>query len=125
LVIDGGPLQAPDTGDRMLTMINRIVLLILASTFACTAIAQQPLAPQNDDSTLTQLFKVDQAARQSKNVDWTKLRAEDEERRRQIRHMLDVGEVRTATDYFHAALVFSTVKHPRTTFSRIFSQSTH
>jgi len=86
--------------------MNRIVPLLIASTWACTAIAQQASPSSTENSALTQLFKVDQAARQGRDVDWTKLRAEDEERRKQVRHMLDAGEVRTAADYFHAALVF-------------------
>jgi hypothetical protein len=86
--------------------MNKTVLLLIASMWACTATAQQAPPSPSENSALTQLFKVEQAARQGKDVDWTKLRVEDEERRKEVRHMLDAGEVRTAADYFHAALVF-------------------
>lgn len=106
--------------------MKRIASFLIASTLACTALAQQPTSaslpspplvqqsspiptasPQQvDNSALTELFKTDQAARQGKSVDWAKVRPADEERRKQVRQMLDSGEVRTAADYFHAALVF-------------------
>jgi hypothetical protein len=62
--------------------------------------------PKADNNKLTELFQVDQAARQGKNIDWTKLRGEDEVRRQEVHRMLDECEVRTAADYFHAALIY-------------------
>lgn len=86
----------------------KISTLFLAGMLASAATGQTV----TDNVQLTQLFRVDQAARQGKNIDWPKLSAEDEVRRQEVHRMLDAGEVRTASDYFHAALVFQHGKEP-------------
>lgn len=65
-----------------------------------------------DNAALTQLFNTDQVARQGKNIDWQKLSADDEARREEVHKMLLAGEVRTANDYFHAALIFQHGQKP-------------
>jgi hypothetical protein len=86
--------------------MHRIELVLAIVTISCAALAQGVSSPASDNPTLTHLFEVDQAARQGKDIDWSKLRVEDEDRRQQVRRMLDAGEVKTGGDYFHAALVF-------------------
>ena len=80
----------------------RIVILLLVSLLTPVALAQSV----TDNAKLTELFNVDQAARQTKNIDWAKLRTEDDERRKEVHRMLDAGEVQTGNDYFHAALIY-------------------
>ncbi|WP_420237357.1 hypothetical protein ACOBR2_17330 [Telmatobacter bradus] len=80
----------------------KIAIMLLVCIVAFPALAQT----QIENVELTALFKADQSARQSKNIDWQKLQSEDEQRRQQVRQMIDKGEVRTGIDYFHAALIF-------------------
>jgi hypothetical protein len=83
---------------------------IAASIFllGSTMLGQTPV----DNSALTQLFTVDQNARKAPNIDWVKLTAQDEERRKQVHQMLETGEIRTANDYFHAALIYQHGQKP-------------
>lgn len=76
----------------------------MAFAFICsvTSAAQQP----EDNAKLTELYKVDQASRQGGAIDWAKLNREDEARRIEVHRMLDAGEVRTGTDYYHAAMIY-------------------
>lgn len=80
----------------------KIPALIFGSLLTSLAFGQTPA----DNAKLTDLFNLDQAVRQGKNVDWVKLSADDEKRRKEVHRMLDGGEVRTGGDYFHAALIF-------------------
>ena len=82
----------------------RIATFLLFGMFAMVAFGQAGIPP--DNAKLTELFKVDQIARQGKNIDWAKLRVEDEGRRQELHKMIDAGELRTAVDYFHAALIY-------------------
>jgi hypothetical protein len=80
--------------------------------FLSTAAFGQAVTADSDNAALTELFHVDQAARQGKNIDWAKLRDEDETRRQTVHAMLDAGQVHTATDYFHASLVYQHGQKP-------------
>src|ERR1700761_8754136 len=86
--------------------MHRIVHLLAVSTIACMALAQRPSSASLDNPSLTNLFESDQSARRGDKISWQEVRQEDEDRRKQVRVMLNAGEVRTATDCFHAALVF-------------------
>jgi hypothetical protein len=86
--------------------MHRIVHLLAVSTIACMALAQRPSSTSLDNPSLTNLFESDQSARRGDKISWQEVWQEDEDRRKQVRVMLNAGEVRTATDYFHAALVF-------------------
>ena len=68
--------------------------------------------PAGDNAALTSLFTVDQSAREGNHIDWGKLIQEDEQRRQQVHHMLDTGEVRTGNDFFHAAMIFQHGQNP-------------
>ena len=85
----------------------KAVLLLFATMIASMAFAQ----PVSDNAQLTSLFTADQAARQGKNIDWAKLNLEDQQRRVELRRMLEDGHVRTANDFFHAALIFQHGQH--------------
>jgi hypothetical protein len=85
----------------------KIVALLFATIFVASASAQSA----TDNADLTKLFTTDQSARQGKNVDWSKLRIEDDQREVVLHKMLESGQVRTANDYFHAALIFQHGQH--------------
>jgi hypothetical protein len=57
---------------------------------------------------LADLKKQDQAARSGgvNGIDWKKVASQDAERRRRVAEILREGEVRTAGDYFNAALIY-------------------
>ena len=87
-----------------------LVTAVFALTFLPSHAQMQPTIP-TDNAKLTELYKVDQGARMAKDIDWSKLTAEDAARRKQVRDMLDAGDVKTGLDYFHAALVFQHGDH--------------
>lgn len=61
---------------------------------------------QKDNAALQAMYDADQSARSGKTIDWSKLGPEDAKRRTEVHRMLEAGEVRTANDYWHAAMVF-------------------
>src|SRR5258708_20534662 len=64
-------------------------------------------APASTDSAdLLILYEQDQADRSGNAIDGVTMYQRDAERRARVRDLLDAGAVRTAGDYYHAALVF-------------------
>jgi hypothetical protein len=59
-----------------------------------------------DNATLAGIHEQDQAARTGRDIDWLALSKADAGRRAQVQAMLAAGDVRTASDYYHAAMVF-------------------
>jgi hypothetical protein len=56
---------------------------------------------------MTRLFEQDQAVRRMPGkIDWTKVSAEDAERRKAARALLDASKLASADDFYHAAFVF-------------------
>jgi hypothetical protein len=60
------------------------------------------------NETLRILTEKDQSARSGKmkDIDWSKVSQEDAERRKLVSEMLGVGTVRSAEDFYNAALIF-------------------
>lgn len=58
-----------------------------------------------DNSRLQKLFDEDQADRRVKKIDWTKVSKKDIRRQRQVTTMLGKKLVKTARDYYNAAMV--------------------
>ncbi|WP_166207497.1 hypothetical protein [Cognatiluteimonas telluris] len=58
-----------------------------------------------DNPTLDSLFRQDQADRDAAAIDWQALAARDAARRAQVGTLLDRGEIRSAADHYHAAMV--------------------
>ena len=69
-------------------------------------------SPVQDNATLTAMYNTDQKAREGDHVDWGKLAKDDEQRRKDLREMLAAGQVRTGTDFYHAALIFQHGQNP-------------
>jgi hypothetical protein len=80
-------------------------MLLAAFLLAFTA-AVAAAEPPSDNAALSQLFEQDQRARSGTDIDWSALALADADRRAGIQAMLVAGEVRTAGDYYHAAMVF-------------------
>lgn len=66
----------------------------------------------SDNAKLTQLFNEDQGARRVKSIIWSDVSAADAARREAVHKMLEAGEVRTADDYYHAALIYQHGQKP-------------
>lgn len=63
-------------------------------------------APVPDNEALQALYAADQSERKADKIDWPALTRRDMERRQQVKAMLAAGSVRTAHDFFNAAMVF-------------------
>lgn len=55
---------------------------------------------------LKAMFDADQAERKVAKIDWTKLGATDEARRKRTRALMDTGGLQSGDDYYHAAYIF-------------------
>jgi hypothetical protein len=80
-------------------------ILVLAS---CATTAQGP-SVASDSPRLTQLFTEDQAARgvgKWEDLDWDTLNKADAKRREEVLAMMKRGELNTARDFYHAAMIF-------------------
>ena len=87
--------------------------LSLSLLFASGLLAQGTQAvPKPDNAKLSEMYAVDQAAREGDHIDWAKLTKEDEQRRQEVRRMLASSEVHTGNDYFHAAMIFQHGQNP-------------
>lgn len=59
-----------------------------------------------DNGELEQMYRSDQAARQVQPIDWQQLNEQDASRRERVLVILKQGDIRSAKDYFHAAMIF-------------------
>jgi hypothetical protein len=76
-----------------------LIILVLLASLSAGACAQ-------NNADLAAMFAADQAARRGENIDWDIVRAEDAERRDAVMSILNAGGVRTALDYYNAAMIF-------------------
>lgn len=75
--------------------------------FAIVAFSLSSLsASAQDNADLEKLYELDQAARQEQPINWEELYAEDSSRRESVLSILQASGIRTARDYFHAAMIF-------------------
>jgi hypothetical protein len=73
--------------------------------FLClVALSTDALAQNNAE--LAAMFQADQAARRGENIDWAVVSAQDAERRGAVRAILGAGGVKSALDYYNAAMIF-------------------
>lgn len=80
-----------------------LLLVALTAASGCTASRHVP----RDNSRLAELYTQDQVDRESDDeVHWQGVTRRDVERRAEVRRILDAGDVRTAADQYHAAMVF-------------------
>ena len=74
---------------------------------ACNAVPPDPESPV-DNERLATLFEEDQKARKMAwdEIDWATVNEEDEDRREEVLALLNAGRVKTAKDFYNAAMVF-------------------
>lgn len=77
-------------------------LLFVIVAFSLSSLS----ASAQDNADLEKLHELDQAARQEQPIKWEELYAEDASRRESVLSILRVSGIRTARDYFHAAMIF-------------------
>lgn len=81
--------------------------LVLLFVGTCGIAHAQAAGDQPDPSAeLEQLFKEDQADRMEQPIDWEAVSQRDEARRARVLELLKAGQVETAQDHYHAAMVF-------------------
>ncbi len=59
-----------------------------------------------DNIELIEIYKIDQADRQTDNIDWSVVSKRDSLREIRIYQLLDSNKVRTSKDYHNAAMIF-------------------
>jgi hypothetical protein len=91
-------------------MVKYLVLLALFFGMASAAIGQEP---SNDNVEMAAIFEADQEVRQSISPAqandrgfWSRMAAEDEQRRTRTAELLDQGALVTANDFYRAAFIF-------------------
>jgi hypothetical protein len=77
----------------------RWIVLALLASLSVAAFAQ-------NNADLAAMFAADQAARRGENIDWSIVNAQDAERRDAVMSILNAGGVKTALDYYNAAMIF-------------------
>ena len=59
-----------------------------------------------NNATIKRLFEADQRVRKQKRIDWSKVCIQDMTRQKKVTKMLEKSLVKTAVDYYHAAMIF-------------------
>lgn len=67
---------------------------------------EQKAIVHTDNEELKEIYKQDQAARKTANIDWKIVSVNDSLRRVRVYELLDAGKVNTSLDYHNAAMVF-------------------
>lgn len=88
--------------------MKRLALLIfVASIISCNYETQETTGQELvDNEELKQLYKEDQADRQSGNIDWEMVSKRDRDRQSRVYELLDSNRVLTSLDYSNAAMIF-------------------
>ncbi len=84
-------------------------LLPLAAFLCFSAAHAADFPAQSEHPTnaeLKAMFEADQAERKAAEIDWAKLDASDETRRKRARALMDAGALQSGDDYYHAAYIF-------------------
>ena len=79
--------------------MQKTVFLIISFFLAQVIYAQ-------DNSELKRMFEEDQSSRKLEKIDWNKLKKEDEARMKRVEEMAGSGILKTANDYYHAAMIY-------------------
>jgi hypothetical protein len=88
------------------------LLICVAAPMSLAAAAAAPEKPKavaaaSDNAEMAAIFDADQADRKNiGSVDWSVVGPRDEARRNRTKVLLDSGQLRTGTDFWHAAFVF-------------------
>jgi len=86
------------------------ILICAAAPVSVAAAAPEkpkPASAASDNRDMTAIFNADQADRKNiGSVDWSVVGPRDDARRSRTKALLDSGQLRTGTDFWHAAFVF-------------------
>ena len=85
-----------------------IFLLVTLLLLSCQPNASQDTDTETvlDNEELKEIYKADQADRQSPDIDWSVIAERDEQRQQRVNELLDSNLVITSNDYANAAMVF-------------------
>jgi tetratricopeptide (TPR) repeat protein len=75
------------------------------------AIAAREAYAKSINTELLEMYEADQGDR-SGRIDWSRVAPRDEERRLRVREILAAGDVKSADDYYHAAMVLQHGRGP-------------
>ena len=89
-------------------MKRAILLLLIVSILSCKEKAKEPteIVQVSDNTELKELYKADQADRQTDNIDWSVVSERDDQRQARVYELLDSNKVITSEDYANAAMIF-------------------
>ena len=104
--------EPPQSSPVYLSAMRLPLVLLLSLVSTCLHAQTNSTLPVSDNAKLTEMFTVDQQAREGDHIDWAKLTKDDQQRRGDLREMLSAGGVRTGNDYFHAAMIFQHGQNP-------------
>lgn len=82
--------------------MNRLIALLLGLAFS----AQAYCAPLGANEELKSMIVMDQQDRTAKKIDWKAVGQRDKERADRVGQMLSDGAIKTAEDYYNAAMIF-------------------
>lgn len=82
-------------------MIRKFVVVLMLAAVPLATVAREPA----DNPRLTEMYEADQAVRKTHPIDWSKVAPMDRAHQQEAVALLRQGEVRTAADYFHAAMI--------------------
>lgn len=79
---------------------------LLVWTMNTCQIHAQETNTSKDNLELLQMYENDQSERKVSNPDWIELNRRDAERRQRVTELIASEKVKTAKDYYHAAMIF-------------------
>ena len=82
-------------------MVRKSIIVLLLVCAAFNSFAEE----LTDNLRLTEIFKEDQDVRKAMPIDWSKVAPMDKSHREEVLTLLRSGNVRTANDLYHAAMV--------------------
>lgn len=95
-----------------MSKVGQMMLIFLLMLSAVMAVKGQTAVESNKE--LKEIYKADQADRQSQNIDWSVVSKRDKERQERVSELLESNLVKTSEDYGNAAMIF---QHGRDTIA--------
>jgi tetratricopeptide (TPR) repeat protein len=80
--------------------------ILLITTFSCNQYGKKENEVIKDNEELIEIYKADQADRQTQPIDWTIVSKRDSIREVRIYELLDSNKVQTSLDFHNAAMIF-------------------
>jgi tetratricopeptide (TPR) repeat protein len=89
-------------------MKNLLLIILILGLASCKMNKEKEISelPLTDNNELIEIYRNDQADRQTDNIDWSIVSKNDSLREVRIYQLLDSNKVRTSKDYHNAAMIF-------------------